>query len=159
MFGLFRRKASIEDFDEAKVDGTVYPVSALTHMEHALADGTIGTAWIDHGYKHYIFKQFCPHFFKIQISLEKLSQDEKETLDFASLEDYFDRKCKEIGVSHLIARFATDYGLDLLFYTEPMDAFEQMWSSLIESNPFNVLLGVEFNAYDHRWRSASRILR
>ena len=158
MFGLFKRKPTAEEFEQAKRDGSVYPGQSITLLQIETANGAKGTAWVNKAYKGYRFKEFCPHYVIVRVNLSDSAIAENEELDMSTIEDFFDGKLRSIGVSHFIGRFVTDNGMDLLFYTEANPHFEEVLTELMNENEFNLDIEVEINEHDSKWRSMAMVL-
>lgn len=159
MFGLFKKKPNREDFETAKDDGTVYPKGSITLLQIETESGAQATAWINKGYKGYPFKEFCPCFYKIGIDLQNRQGKDDDQLDMSTIEDYFEGELRSKGVSHFIARFITDKGMDLLFYTEHESSIHDHVVSLISTNELGLELDVSLHENDSKWRSMAMVLR
>ena len=159
MFGLFKKKATEEEFKAAKSDGSVYPGESITVMQIQTESGGFGTAWINKKYKDFKFKEYCPFLFILKIDLSNITDEQRDILDMSTIEDFFDERMKEIGVSHFIARFVTDKGMDMIFYTEANPEFEEVLNSLKSKNELGLEFEIDLNKSDLGWKSMKMVLK
>lgn len=158
MFGLFKRKATLVEFEQSKIDGTVYPGDSITVLQIQTESGQFGTAWVNKKYKGYAFKEFCPYFIVMKMDLSNIDGEQRDQLDMSTIEDYFDAQLKTIGICHFIARFVTDKGMEMLFYSESNPKFEEVINELMKENDLNLDFEVNINENDPMWRSMKMVL-
>ena len=159
MFGLFKKKATLADFEQAKKDGTVYPGESIAILQIRTETGQFGTAWVNRAYKDYAYKAFCPYLIIMKVDLTTLDEHQREQLDMSTVEDYFYPELKSIGICHFIARFVTDKGMDMIFYAESNPNFEEAINELMKENDLNLEFEADINENDPTWGSMKMVLR
>jgi len=158
MFGLFKKKPTKEEFEASIKDGSVYPKDSIAVLQIQTESGQPATAWINQGYKDYKYKMYCPSFYKLEIGYSQISEAALENLDMGTIEDYLEEELKKVGIVHMIARFVTDNGMDILLYTEPKEEFENLINELSEKNRLNIDIAAELHPEDTKWKSMKMIL-
>ncbi|QIE58986.1 DUF695 domain-containing protein [Rasiella rasia] len=116
--------------------------------------GKPATGWVDMGYVDYKFKKCCP--FNLQFSVE--IPNDNDTIDFATLEDYFVDELKKGCVVHLVARVATDFGFIMDMYIDDAEFASEKLAGLLEDDTKMVEFGCGFNQ-DPKWKEYKRIVK
>lgn len=146
LFGSGRKS----EWNSFKLSEGVYPVGPIGLISMNSESGGLLTGWVNKGYKDYPYKRFCRHNFLIKVNLLDKLDNSNPDLDMETVENYFIGSLRKVCISHLVARLATDNGLDIECYLENQDA--GMICLLQLSNdperPFNFSYE---NNYDPSW--------
>lgn len=148
---LFQNKQASE-WQTFKASDNLYPAGPIAIITMQSSTGGLLTGWINKGYKDYPYKKFCRNNFLIKVDLGDKAATSTPHMD--TVEKYFLDNLRNACVSHLVARLATDNGLNLEFYLENRDA--GMITLLHLSNDPNKLVNFTYeNNYDPSWEAVT----
>ena len=112
--------------------------------------GLLLTGWVNKGYKDYPYKNFCKQNFLIKVNLLDNPAASNSNIGMDTIEEYFLSNLREACVCHLVARLATDEGLNLEMYLDDRDS--AMITLLNLSKNQNNLASFTYeNHYDPHW--------
>ena len=133
-----------------KSSDDLYPAGPIAILRMKSKVGGLLTGWVNKGYEKYPYKNFCKQNFLIKVNLLDNLDNSNPDLDMATVENYFVDNLRKLCVSHLVARLATDNGLNLEFYLEYQDAGLICLRQL--SNDQNRLVNFTYeNNHDPSW--------
>lgn len=144
------------EWNAVKSSDDLYPVGPITILRMKSKAGGLLTGWVNKGYKTYPYKNFCNQNFLIKVDLLDKFSNCNSVPDMGTVEKYFVENLRKFCVSHLVARLATDNGLNLEFYLENQDA--GMICLLQLSNDQNRSVNFTYeNNYDPSWSAVQRL--
>ena len=154
---LFGNEPPAVDWETVKDSDNVYPKHSFTLLKLTMANGELGTGWVDKAYKKYEFKEFCPYHIKISIDLTDQVAEDNPDLDMGTIEDFFSDELKGICVCHLVSRLVSVKGMDIYCYLEKDEPIEQFLNkvSLAENRLMTFTYETDF---DPKWKLVNQLL-
>jgi len=154
---LFGNEPLLLDWEKVKYSDKAYPKHSFTLLKLTMANGELGTGWIDKAYKKYEFKKFYPYHIKISIDLTDQVAEDNPDLDMGTIEDFFSDELKGICVCHLVSRLVSDRGMEIEFYSEENEPIEQFLRkvSLAENRLVSFTYEIDF---DPKWKQVNTLL-
>lgn len=155
---LFGNEPPLVDWEKVKNSDNVYPKHSFTLLKLTMANGELGTGWVDKAYKKYDFKEFCPYHTKISIDLTDQVAEDNPDLDMGTIEDFFSDELKGICVCHLVSRLVAERGMEIQCYSEENEAIEQFLRNvrLAENRLVTFTYAIDF---DPKWCKVNRLLK
>lgn len=154
LFGSGR--ATEWDFIKSSVE--LYPQGPIAILQMKSKEGSLLTGWVNKGYENYPYKHFCKYNFLIKVNLLDKIASPNPDLDMGTIEQYFLGNLRKASVCHLVARIATDEGLNLEMYLENQDI--GMITLLNLSNNPNRLVSFTYESkYDSDWSAVSGLFK
>ena len=154
---IFGNEPPVVNWEKVKNSDKVYPKHSFTMLKLTMANGELGTGWVDKAYKKYDLKEFCPYHTKISIDLTNQVAEDNPDLDMGTIEDFFSDELKGICVCHLVSRLVSDKGMDIECYVEMDEPVEQYLRkvSLAEDSLVTFTYKIDF---DPKWKRVNRLL-
>ena len=118
---LFPNGKDRKEWLQVRGSEEAFPQASISILKFAAKNGKFTTGWVNKGYTEYKYKKFCPTNILIKVDLTGPKSLQYPDLDMATVEEYFREKLSNTGVSHMVARIARDYGLDIEAYVENRD--------------------------------------
>jgi len=99
-----------------------FPKTSISILKIKGKNGHYSTGWVDKGYSNYKYKKFCRTNFLIKVDLTGPKSLQFADLDMGTVEKYVREKLTNFGISHIVARFGREYGMDIEVYVENRDS-------------------------------------
>ena len=128
-----------------------YPSGNVSIFQYETKSGMLCTGWINDAYANFKQKSSYPIKFVIKVNLLDFINDE---IAMDEIEDFFDIKLKNIGTAHFLARYVTDLGLNMIFYTGENKEFEDELSELQKKNKLNIHFEI-IKYRDPKWKTVN----
>jgi hypothetical protein len=152
LFGNNKKK-----WNDIKKTDKVYPQNSISILMMKTESGKPSTGWVDKAYKQYEYKKFCPYNFMIMVSLKDSVAQKNPTLDMGTIETFFTEELRKVGIAHIIARVATDDGVNIEMQLEDNKAaMEHLQNILADPNRL-VSFNCEVN-YDPKWTAVAGLM-
>jgi hypothetical protein len=155
---LFSKKTNSIDWNTIKQSDKVYPKHSISLVTVQNQEGEISTGWIDKGYEKYPYMGYCPTCMLIRVDLTDSIAESNSDLDMGTVEDFFLENLQKFGVAHMIARIATESGMDIFMYVENKKQSETFLLELSASHERLVSFQIEMTD-DPKWKIANNLMK
>ena len=151
--GLLKKKKDLK----LSENNSIYPKPNISLLRFEEEGGGFTTGWVNKSYMNYKNKSNYPFCFSFIIDLTDEIAEKNEDLDMFSIEEFFREEMTKIGISHMIARRATEIGMDILMYMENANDTKEYLDATIKSPNRKFSFSYEITE-DPEWEAASYIL-
>lgn len=153
MFSLIKklfRSNSKSKWNVIKESEDLYVKGPIAILRLKSKKNSLLTGWVNKGYKDYPYKKFCNQNFLIKVNLLDNLAASNLNIGMDEIEAYFTSNLRKSCVCHLVARLATDEGLNLEVYLD--DRTSGMLTLLNLSKDQNKLASFTYEShYDPDW--------